>query len=301
MFNPEVKEQFLSKYQGWARTGGYFDALEEVSEKEIAEMSVADVQNTFRKLELFELASVDALLSLVRNYVEWCRDNKVFDNYCGGFLEVSTKDYDPTSHMARMFFRDEGDFLRSLRKVRMFDEGYPEVVAMALVWLGLGYSEICALKDNHVDLESRKIYANDGEVLVSGFSDDIHSLLVQFVKCNVASRSAYNVVKDKSLDVFLKRMCSPTSDKMGTPIRPRQLTNLVNKMNMQYEALDYPPRFSMLNVQRSGALYRLWVAEQNGLDVFSKENEQEVCQIYGSKKYRGVVWQYKYYKKAFNL
>lgn len=301
MYNPEIKERFLSKYQGWTKMGTHLDMIEEYTDRDIAEVSAIEAITAINRLEIYELNTIETAISLGKNYVEWCRDDQVFENFCGGFLEISSKDYDPTHHMARMFFRDEGDFLRSLRKVRMFDEGYPEVVAMALTWLGLGYTEICSLKDHHVDLEARKIYSDKGDLLVSDFSDDIHSLLTQFVKCNFASRSAYNVVKDKSLDVFLKRMCSPTSDKMGTPIRPRQLTNLVNKMNMQYEALDYPPRFTMQNVQRSGALYRLWIAEQNGLNIFAKENEQEVCRIYGSKKYRSIVWQYKYYKKAFNL
>jgi len=304
MFNPEIKERFLSEHMFLGKVKPlfeYLDNAEGVLQKDVAEMTEQEVKSAINAMDIYELGTVDSFISAVRSYVEWCRDNSIFNNYCGGFLKLSTKDYDPSKSMAKMFFRDEEDFIRSMRKVREFDEGYPEVIGLVFVWLGLGYNEATMLKDTCVDLNARVIYDNDGNVLVSGFSDGIHSIFEQFVRCTDGNRGVYNVVKDRSLDVFLKRMCSPSSPKMGTPILPRQLTNAVNRMNFQYEELGYPPRLSMLNVKRSGSLYRLWLAEQNGLDVNSKNNREEVERVYGGKKYRSIIWQYKYYKKAFNL
>lgn len=42
--------------------------------------------------------------------------------------------------------------------------------------------------------------------------------------------------------------------------------------------------------------------EQSGVDVFAKENEDIVCKVFrNSKRYSGILWQYRAYKKAFDL
>lgn len=42
--------------------------------------------------------------------------------------------------------------------------------------------------------------------------------------------------------------------------------------------------------------------EQSGVDVFAKENEDIVCKVFrNSKRYSRILWQYRAYKKAFDL
>lgn len=301
MFNPEIKERFLNENANAKFILSMCARYEESIGKDISQMNKHDVGLVLQSADLCELSTIEGMLSVGSAYTKWCKDNNLLPDISDGFMSIDVKDVDPSAVMAKMLFRDEEDFIRSMRKVREFDEGYPEVIGLVFVWLGLSYNDATTLKDSCVDLDTRVIYDNDGNVLVSGFSDGIHSIFEQFVKCMNGNRGAYNVVKDRSLDVFLKRMCSPSSPKMGTPILPRQLTNAVNRMNFQYEELGYPPRLSMLNVKRSGSLYRLWLAEQNGLDVSNKNNREAVERVYGGKKYRNIIWQYKYYKKAFNL
>lgn len=72
-------------------------------------------------------------------------------------------------------------------------------------------------------------------------------------------------------------------------------------MNEAYRDLGYTQQFSSTNIRRSGALYRLWKLEQSGVNLEAPENRTLVETVYGAKKYYGIIWQYKNYKRAFNL
>lgn len=207
--------------------------------------------------------------------------------------------------MSRMFFRDEQDFLYSMRKVDAFDDLNNHVVALALAWLGLDVEEALAICESDIDFENRKIFDRFGVELVPWFSDGIADVLIQYRDTGSAIRqnatTTYEVVKDRTFDGFIKRVCPPGSKKMGDPISPRQMVGAIGRMNDRYVALGYPPRLSTRNVLRCGGLHRVWLLEQQGIDVFDKKNAELVEVAYGFAKYRVISWQYKYYKKAFNL
>lgn len=81
----------------------------------------------------------------------------------------------------------------------------------------------------------------------------------------------------------------------------RIVQSAINKVNKKYKENGNPPKISYQNILRSGSLARLYVAEQNGLDVFSKTNEKEVEKFFYRSDYRSIVWVYRHYKIAFNL
>lgn len=310
MYNPEVKERFLSEYTGNGSKSieGRFQALgesEQLLSKDIAEMSKMEAISAINKLEFIELSSAESILSAIKGYVRWCIDNKVFDNAAGGFLQVALSDIDPSVSMSKMFFRDEHDFLYSMRKVREFDELQNDVIALIFAWLGLSLDEALGIRDEDIDFEAQKIYDRHGTVLVPWISNEISDILQQYQRMKSAIRqngtTSYEVIKDLSHDGFIKRVCSANSERLGTKIPPRQLVSAINKMNQKYVELGFKPRFSIQNAQRCGGLYRLWIMEQSGFAVDDKHNAGTVEEVYGSKQYRKILWQYKHYKRAFNL
>ena len=312
MYNSEVKERFLSEY---ASKGSNvkniryrFDNIgnfEQFISKDMAQMSKNEAISALNQLEFLEMSSAEGFLSVTKTYIRWCKDYEVFDDIAEGFLQVSLTDIDPSLSMSKMFFRDERDFLYSMRKVREFDELQNDVIALIFAWLGLSLDEALDIRDNDVDFEARKIYNRNGTTVVSWISDEFIEILYQYQRMKSAIRqngtTTYEVVKDLSHDGFIKRVCSVNSDKLGTKIPPRQLVSAINKMNKKYVELGFAPRFSVQNAQRCGRLHRLWVMEQSGFMVDDKRNANTVEEVCGSKQYRKILWQYKHYKRAFNL
>lgn len=310
MYNLEVKERFLSEYTGNGSKSiqGRFELMEQherLLSKDIAEMSKDEAIASINKLEFIEMGSAESILSALKCYVKWCIDNKVFENAIYGFLQVSLSDIDPSVSMSKIFFRDERDFLYSMHKVREFDELQNDVIALILAWLGLSLDEALYIRDEDIDFEARKIFDRNGGVLVPWISDEFAEVLYQYQRTKSAVRqngtTTYEVIKDLSYDGFIKRVCSANSDKLGTKIAARQLVSAINKLNQRYVSLGFSPRFSIQNAQRCGGLHRLWLMEQSGFVVDDKKNASVVEEVYGSKQYRKILWQYKHYKRAFNL
>lgn len=311
MYNSEVKERFFDEYsaEGYRKKfGARFDVIgksENLLSKDIAEMTKDEAISSINTLDFIELHSAETILFVLKKYVKWCISKQIFADAAGGILQVNPTDIDPSISMSKMFFRDEHDFLYSMRKVREFDELQNDVVALIFAWLGLSLDEALDIRDEDVDLETRKIYDRNGVVLVPWISDEFADVLQQYQRTKSALRqngtTTYEVIKDLSYDGFIKRVCSVNSDKLGTRIPPRQLVTAINKLNQKYTAQGFSPRFSVQNAQRCGGLHRLWLMEQSGFNIDDKSNASTVEEVYGSSKYRKILWQYKYYKRAFNL
>lgn len=309
MYNAEIKERFLSENKGWADVLlKLFDSIsdyEESNQKDFSEMSRAEVILYLNNVGFLELSSLDTTISGLKRYSKWCVSQGFVSPEQSGILQISTDGIDPSVAMSKMFFRDEQDFLYSMRKVADFEDLQNGVIALCLGWLGLTARESVALRDGGVDLVSRTISEPSGTVIVNGFSDDIARIFELYRATKTATRQNGNdtrtVIKDLSHDGFIKRVCSPTSVRIGEQVSGQQINTYVSKMNQKYTALGYSPRFSMENANRCGGLYRLWKLENDGVEVLNKQNAGIVEQVYGHGVYRKIAWQYKFYKKAFNL
>lgn len=310
MYNAEIKERFLSENKNAdAGTRPVFVVMEQyetVLQKDVSLMSVSEMPMYLNDSKLaLELGSIEGAISKLRRYAKWCVSQGFVSPDQSGILQISTDDIDPSGSMSRMFFRDEQDFLYSMRKVADFEDLQNGVIALCLGWLGLSARKSVALRDGGVDLVSRTISDPSGTVIVNGFSDDIARIFELYRATKTATRqngaTPYTVIKDLSHDGFIKRVCSPNSARLGDPVSERQIITYVSRMNQKYTALGYSPRFSMENANRCGGLYRLWKLENDGIDVLNKQNADIVEQVYGHGVYRKIAWQYKFYKKAFNL
>lgn len=310
MYNAEIKERFLSENKNAdAGTRPVFVVMEQyetVLQKDVSLMSVSELPIYLNDSKLaLELGSIEGAISKLRRYAKWCVSQGFVSPDQSGILQISTDDIDPSGAMSKMFFRDEQDFLYSMRKVADFEDLQNGVIALCLGWLGLSARESVALRDGDVDLVSRTIFDPSGTVIVNGFSDDMARIFELYRATKTATRqngaTPYAVIKDLSHDGFIKRVCSPNSARLGNPVSERQLITYVNKLNQKYAMLGYSPRFSMENANRCGGLYRLWKLENDGVEVLNKQNADIVERVYGHGVYRKIAWQYKFYKKAFNL
>lgn len=310
MYNQEIKERFLSELteKNAKSCGSLFDRLSDFElsvGQDVASLGSAEFLMALSVLKIYELPTLENTLTALRRYSKWCISQGLISGEQSGILQVSTDDVDPSSAMSKMFFRDKQDFLYSLRKVAEFDDLRNGVIALALGWVGLSTREALAIRDSGVDLVSRTISDPSGAVIVDGFSDDIARIFELYRAAKTATRengaTSFPIIKDLSHDGFIKRVCSPNSTRLGDPVSERQIITYVRKINMKYIELGYAPRFSMENAQRCGGLYRLWQLEHTGVDILNKKNADIVEKVYGHGVYRKIAWQYKFYKKAFNL
>ena len=313
MFNEEIKQRFLVYY--CANRSGDLEAratmnavspMEEYAGVDIAQMNNKEASAAVSELDISSLATLYSRRVVIRDYLDWCRDNHVFEDVSDEFLTVlSSKKIDISPGIARMLFRDEDDLILSMRKVYPLGNGYFEPVVLALAWLGLKKQDALYLRDDDVDLRERRIYDCDGNVIASDFSDGVHEILYDFAETRVGLRDnrtgTYQVVKDYSYDRFIKRFAVFESEKIGKPLTIAHLESAVNKMNQRYVSLGYPPRLTFSNVWKSGRCHALWVLESSGVDVFSQDNADLVTGIFKQSNRVNILWFYKAYKKAFNL
>lgn len=311
MYNQEIKERFLEEYDNVAAKKRFLTGLfsnlescEENAQKDIAEMNRDEVVDTIETLSA-EISTVQQILSILRKYVSWCKSNMVFPKVSDDLLELTAKDFDFADALEKSLFRNEFDFLTTLKSVREFNEGYPEPPALCLAWLGLKTKEILALTDDDVDMEKQTITV-DNQVVVAGFPDAIAEVLQQYIGCKVSERDHRTgwrqVIKDYSTGMFLKKMLPRGNKEFGKPYGYSQITAAVSKLNARLVEDGKPGRLKFDNVWNSGRYYKLWETEQSGIDVTKPANRPIVEEILrSSKSYYNAIRMYKAYKKAFDL
>ena len=313
MYNKEIKERFFReneiKETYVAEESTFFEKIGVYESKismDIAQMGRDSVVSAINSVEITEYSTAEHYMSILKNYTKWCLDNSVFDNPAGGALSLTIKDIDLAKILSKTLFRNDLEFVSAMRKVRTFDDGYPEPVYWAFAWLGVERKFVLSLKDSAVDLVNRVIYDEIGNVIVDGFSDVIYNVLDQYVRCNSSTRengsSITEVIKDRSVDTFIKKFCSKKSGKFGNEFTDNQITSYTAKLNRMYESLGYSQKLTYTNIQESGGLYRVFQLEQSGVDVFSKKNANLVQKAFRiPKQYYKIIWKYKFYKEAFDL
>lgn len=311
MYNEDIKRRFLEEYQHTKldrRSEWIFekisDGYESIHDKDIAELSYEEAKTAVEKMGIEEIATIRTVISVARAYSEWCQENRIFSNIPDGFKKLSAKDIDLSKALKEILFKDDTDLIQSIQEVRNLDDGFVDVVVLALCWVGLTREEISALRDKDVDLKDRIIYGTTGEIIALGFSDTICDALQRYVKCRVSTRgnglTTMQVVKDFSVNSFLKKMCPENSKKFGTEYSRVQIASQVNKLAVRYEELGHPRRHTITNVWRSGRFHKLWKIEQTGVDVCDSKNRPVVEQVFRNRKnYYNAVRMYKWYRQAF--
>lgn len=313
MYNQDIKERFLEheKLSKSMHTGAIFSVFEKLSSaeekigKDIFQMSENEFVSAINELWYTEYGTIAVVVSDLRKYAQWCVSTGVFDTEPGYIVSTTPSDVDPTAAISRTFFRDEADFLATLSQLRDMSGGFSEVAMALLAWCGITAKEAYDLKDECVDLEAGVIRSNSGNILVSYIAPDIKEVLLQYRNTAEAprsnGRSTYMVYRDNSADTFIRRFYTKNSAAKGTPVSYNQLTKALSNLTKQAESLGLSKQFTQLNLSRSGYLHRILELEQEGLDLSSYEGKRTVCDLARGTDIYAILWQYRYYKKAFNF
>lgn len=310
MYNQEIKERFLTEYTSGGKSkdsaGAMLDSVgvyEELLNKDVAEMSREDVIEALRYANIGTYKTAAAAQSVLRNYVKWCRANAVFSHVNEGLLSIEVDDIDSSRYLGKLLFRSEDDLISELKTVRVFEDGYPEIIVLLLGWIGVEQKDVLSIKISDVSTSDKTVYLRVYNRTIH-YSDKIADILSMFERTKEGSRSAGGdsriVYRDDSYDRFVRKYCA--KGQLGKEFTPTQVKHMVSKLNLAYVAQGNEPRFTGGNVVMSGALHRVWQLENSGVDVFSIKNKAVVAETFiVNAKLHEILWLYKNYKRAFSL
>lgn len=309
IYNPEIKNRFFSSDFGKYASSQPF-IFDQIGEKErefgkdAAQMTREEAIRAVTSLDFDEMGTVSNTISVMSRYVKWCIQERVFPDVNVGFLSISPSDIDASGPIGELCFPSESAFISALASAAPFNVGNPAPPFLALTWLGLDRKTIASLRENEVDLTSRTV-SHNGKLLVSGFSDELLSIFREYTGLHESmrnSRGPRTVSRDDSTGGFFKKYITSGSSKTGEEYAVRQLNAAVYLVNRAYVGQGNPPRLVITNVLRSGRLCTLLELERSGVDVFDKANREFVEEASRHiKDYRSILWQYRAFKKAFNL
>lgn len=306
MYNPEVKERFLSEYEGGRKVSAsaHFESMskyEELCGKDFAEMNESEAIEALKHIHIKTYGTAFGVLSFVRNYLKWCRENSAFDNLNNSLVSLTVDDIDISDELKTMLFASEDELIGAMRSVRPFDDGYYDVIVVLLVWLGIPQKQITSVKINDVNLSDNVIVFDGMEIK---FSDSIRDILSLYAKTKTGTRvqadTVRTVYRDDSYDTFVRKFSPPKQ--LGKKLTNSQIEDAVYLLNKAYVERGNDPKFTAGGIMHSGGLRRVYELEKQGMDVFSIKNKNAVIQAYRAKaKLYEILWLYKNYKKAFSL
>lgn len=308
MYNPGIKEEFLAGYDGGNRKSArpLFEAtgvFESACCKDFAEMTFEEAISAIREAKIGSYGTAAAIPGMIKHYVKWCQDSRVFKDVNLDLLKIGVDDIDSSKYLKEMVFISEDELIHHLNSVRPYADGYPEVIVMLFAWAGIKQNDVASIKISDVDIDNRKVYLERRGMYI-GFSDKIAEILRVYEKTKVGSRSSggdnRDVFRDDSHDRFVRKYFP--KGKSGDAFTSVQIKHIVNHLNYLYVSQGNHPRFTGSSVLISGALHRVWELEQSGVDVFSIKNKKAVSEAFlvEAKLYE-ILWLYRNYKKAFNL
>ena len=311
MYNQEIKERFFNECTSLGKEKGNYrtimDAIGEYEEKiqrDLAEMQVEDAIEALRYADIGVYNSATSAQSMIKNYVTWCYENKVFDHVNNNLLLIKISDIDVSRYLARTLFKDEDELISEMQTVRRFDEGFTEGLILLFAWLGIEQKDALTIKIEDVNLKDRVIFARVYGKYIH-FSEKIADVFKIYEKTKEGFRSAGGsfrpVYRDDSYDTYIRKY-SPYSQLGEKPLTPARIRSSVGVISKLYVAQGKESRLWNGNVVASGALHRVYLLERSGVNVFSKKNKEAVIEAFAVKsKLHEILWMYKNYKKAFNL
>lgn len=309
MYNENIKRRFLEEIKSSAEKKhlvsvfNAFYPFEQKNTMDMAEMPKSVVINSLVDMQLDEVATVRNYITDGNKYIRWCRDNGCFVDARNGFTGLSVDDIDISGAIKQNFFKNEVELVNSIQSIHDLDSGYADAPILALIWVGLTMKEVRALRDSDVDLRNRVIRLPDGRA-IKGFSDIIYDILYRYSICRVSSRDKGNitqeVVKDLSVDSFIKKMLSKNSKFFGKEYNEDQIRGQLDMLIGKCQQSGYTRRHTYTNVWRSGRFYELCQVEQSNVDILDFRNRPFVEEIFRNKKnYHDIKKMYHWYKKAF--
>lgn len=310
MYNQEIKEKFIKETTAnWVKSNSCSAVFESIGiveydkQIDLAQMQISDAVLAISHCNISTYSTAFSAISTIRSYVKWCAKANCMSNINIDILNISIDDIDISDGLSKCLFKDESDLISSMRSVRTFNEGYYEVVAISLAWLGLDRAQILELKISDVDFENKTILTKDDSVIP--MSNAIYDVLHTYSRTKTAMRGIGNsfmdVYRDDSFGKFVRKF-TPASKLGKKPLEKAQLHYSIYELNEAHKDNGGDTEFTISNVAMSGGLRRVYELEASGVDVFQSRNKELVVGAYRVKaKLHEILWLYRNYKRAFSL
>lgn len=271
--------------------------------KDLAQFNRNEVIALMNAQELTNPLTIKSYLNVIRNY-QIAMDEMDMEL---ALKPVSKYDVDLASALKKHFYCSYDQLLADIEKGIAIDEGFPAPAALTLAWIGMPTPEVFDLESENVDLKSGMISRFPKRDLVFGEREPkALKVLRSYVNTTQAYRtrnSTYQVYKSKNNPYFLQNMVTKSDiDKPGKKYSKTSFSADVYNMKMRAENQGAAPNFTYRDILRSGEMHRLYLAEQKGFAVLNSFNSERVCaMVEGKIPYYEIAYQYKAYKKAFDL
>lgn len=291
MFNAELKERYLGKFQAApmrTQVERLFERTcktEELLVKDVAEFSLENIEEFFSTIDFAEPNYVRTTIGDLSSYADWyC----AYRNLPGHHIrEYKVEMFPYAKHFAPTIIKTPEELCNKLLQVYNIDDGQPAVILLCMAWLGLDVGEALGLRNEQVDPKNGAIYDVKGNVLIRNIPNCIQEILQVYSKTRTATREQNRVftVYADDLGFFIKRMVTENSGKVGKPISKEQATVLITTLRNQYNGTTGADKtLNYTNVQRSGNFYRLRQMDLAGVDVRSVKNADKVRLCLGKSK-----------------
>lgn len=280
------------------------EEFEKLFGKDVSQFTEQEANEIVKSLQMMSLGSLYNYRAIMKAYISWCDMNMVFDNISYGFLSAFSTDTDFSDKC--LWFKDPQDLYISMRKVRDFDSGYAEPPLLCFAWLGLDKQTSYDLLDSQVDMENRRIFDNDGNIISTWESEEISDVLTRYIDCKIAYREnascTYPVIKDIGDKHFLKKFCPQDSPRLGESYTSVQLDSGLHRFSIKYKSLGFPDKMKYRYAWESGRLFEIYTIEQAGFNINDPNNQGKILDAFkNAKSLRNILWMYGNYKQAFNL
>lgn len=308
MYNEAEKikyvEQFSSKdsKNEFVRVFKAAEPFEQIFQKDLAGFNRDELLNFLNSLEMANPLTIKKYLSRIHQYQ---KDVNPYNQY----LEhpLSKDDIDLVPAMRKNFFKSFSDVMIEVQKARPLNAGYPEPAILAFAWMGFESDEIGPIEKKDVNLVQGYVLDQwHGQKIK--MENSVLEVLRAFDGVTTSYRDTRGtfVVYAEKTPYFLKRMFREDSKKKPLEPKPftaREITTVISGLKQAAAVNGNTVHINYADVQRSGQFYRLYQAEQNGIDICSVENAGILCRetriVF--KRYYDILAQYKAYKKAFDL
>ena len=219
---------------------------------------------------------------------------------------ITKDEIDIVHFVQKHFYKSFEDVLTEIQKVRELTGGYPEPVLLGFAWLGVDSKIVGQIEANQVDLTkgTLTLLGKHGVEKIE-IEPSVLKTFRAFRNISVAYRSTNTEfeVYPENTPYFLRRMLSRNSKKTPKPYSDKDIGRILS--DLRRDALEDGITIDLTynNVQRSGELYRIYLLEQSGVNVFCTESQKRVCALANTSvnHFYDLSFQYQAYKEAFNL
>lgn len=284
-FNKPIKEKYLqtlsneSEHHNTERFLKKFGtSYENILNKDLGEMNCEDIKRYFSNANMIEFSSIQTKLMLMKKYINWIQENKIFEITCNPINNLTLDMIDIQQPLKRAIVPNIDVLTDNLYK--LFDIGNCmefEPAMAILAWYGLTENKMRNLKKQDVDFHDASIHTDGHRIRIT------HKPSVEILKKYCEGKGYLNRLAWETEVSFID---SPQFFRgyyyksTGTPVGSGQFAKSAFNRGMYHFNTKYfekyrkLSRFTVRTLNLSGELYRLYEK-----DIAGELNDCNFCEI----------------------